>query len=282
MPMAMALARLMADIIPERKCPHADMLFAASANADFDHDTIRYCARKFDQVRTFRTKKDINGWPAGPNNHAHETARFFAQQVLSGRWKYSGILLGEPDCVPLRRDVFKLLQEEWLKGAPTVLGPWIVNGPVPYNQHINGNAIFGASFVYNNPNIFRADDWIGWDAQNAGFLLAHGRASMWIYSDYQHGTAKNPWQGCEHLFSRRALLKPHPFYRLGEQEVAYLHGIKKWDLAHRCVRSKLLAQTFPEDEETDRQALESDIHGGHHAVLAPDRPGAGDEGQPAG
>lgn len=261
MEMAMSLARLMADIIPEAKTPDADLMFAASANADFDHSTMRYCARKFSQVRTFRCTKDINGWPAGPNNQAHETARYFAQQCLSGRWQYSGILMGEPDCVPLRQDVFKLLREEWLQGHRTIMGPWVTNGPAPYNQHINGNAIFGAEFVYRNPQIFKAESWIGWDAQNAGFLLAHGRASKWMHSDYQHGTEQNPWRGCDHLFAPRPFFKPHPFWQMKEQQVAYMHGIKAWREAQACVRARLLGDTTNEESTTQKAIVGVDSRG---------------------
>lgn len=245
---AMSLARLMADVIEEKKCLDADMLFAASANADLDFETIRYCARKFSQVRTFRVQKDVNGWPAGPNNQAHETARYFAQQCLAGRWPYSGILMGEPDCVPLRRDCLKLLREEWDQGQQTVLGPWVTSGPAPYNQHINGNSIFGPQFIYKNSQIFRAEDWIGWDAQNAQFLMAHGRASLWMYSDYQLGTPQNPWKGCDHLFADREIRNPHPFWKLKTQKVAYLHGVKRWDLAQACVRERLLGETTEPDK----------------------------------
>jgi hypothetical protein len=240
--MAMNLARLIADVIPERKCSDFDMLFAASANADFDMPTIRYCARKFGQVRTFRCVKDINGWPAGPNNQAHETARYFAQQCMSGRWNYAGILLGEPDCVPLKREFFALIAAEWRQGPQTVMGPWITCGPAPYYQHINGNAVFGPHFVYNHPTIFRADDWIGWDAANADLLMQHGRASKWMYSDYQHGQDHNPWRDCDHLFSKREYRQPHPFWKLGVQDVAYLHGVKAWEKAHECVRERLLSE----------------------------------------
>lgn len=243
---AMSLARLMADIIPEKKCLDADMMFAASANADIDMATVRYCARKFAQVRTFRCIKDINGWPAGPNNQAHEVARYFAQQVQTDRWKYTGILMGEPDCVPTRRDVFSLLNEEWKKGPHTILGPWVTSGPAPYNQHINGNSIFGPAFIYTNPDLFRCDPWIGWDAANANFIMHHGRASLWMYSDYQLGTEQNPWKGCEHLFSDRPLRQPHPFWNLRTQKVAYVHGVKRWDLAQACVRERLLGETIDE------------------------------------
>jgi len=243
---AMSLARLMADIIPEKKCLDADMMFAASANADIDMATVRYCARKFAQVKTFRCIKDINGWPAGPNNQVHEVGRYFAQQVQTGRWKYSGILMGEPDCVPTRRDVFSLLNEEWKKSPHTVLGPWVTSGPAPYNQHINGNAIFGPAFIYTNPDLFRCDPWIGWDAANANFIMQHGRASLWMYSDYQLGTPSNPWKGCEHLFSDRPIRQPHPFWKLRTQKVAYVHGVKRWDLAQACVRERLLGETIDE------------------------------------
>lgn len=245
--MAMSLARLVADVIEERKCADADMLFAASANADFDHGTMRYCARKFSQVRTFRCINDINGWPAGPNNQAHESARHFAQQVQTGRWNYSGILMGEPDCVPLRRDFFRILRTEWEKGPQTVMGPWVTHGPTPYNQHINGNSIFGPKFIYQNTNIFRADDWIGWDAANANMLMTHGRASLWMHSDYKLGDdSVNPWKGCDHLFIDQEFRKPHPHWRLGSHEVAYLHGVKAWEEAQLCVRQKLLSETTKE------------------------------------
>lgn len=236
---AMSLARLVADLI-DGKCADADLMFATNTTADFDHDTMRYCARKFSQVRTFRAVKKAEGWPIGPNNQAHETARYFAQQCMIGRWKYSGILLGEPDCVPLRKDWLHLLREEWEKGPPTILGPWVTSGPKPFYQHINGNAIFGPEFVYKNTQIFRCEDWLGWDAANAQFLMSHGRPSLWMYSDYQLGTENNHWKGCEHLFSRRGMRKPHPFWKLKDQEVAYLHGAKRWDLAQACVRERLL------------------------------------------
>lgn len=240
--MAMNLARLVADVMPDGRSGDADMMFAASANADFDHATMRYCARKFGQVRTFRCLRDINGWPAGPNNQAHEVATHFAQMCRTGRWDYSGILMGEPDCVPLRRDFLTLLRQEWDQGPKTVLGPWVTNGPAPYNQHINGNSIFGPDFIYNHRQIFKAEDGIGWDAQNAGLLLKHGRASMWMYSDYQLGQPQNPWKGCDHLFSRRPLREPHPFWKLVDQEVAYCHGIKAWEEAQECVRQRLLGE----------------------------------------
>lgn len=248
MPAAMALARLIADVIPDKRCAEADFLFAASAKADFDFNTIRYVGRRFANVRTFRCVRDFEGWPKGPNNQAHETARYFAQQVLAGRWKYDGIFLGEPDCVPLRRDFLRLIAEEWSRGPQTVLGPWVTNGPKPWNQHINGNCVMGPQFIYNNPSLFRCEDWMGWDVGSCETIMAHGRASMWIYSDYQLGTPQNTWKGCEHLFSRRELQKPHPMWKLRFQDVAYLHGAKRWDLAHDCVRHRLLHEPIRHHE----------------------------------
>lgn len=237
---AVGLARLIADLVPESKCPYADFLFSASFQAEHDLATIRYVARKFDQVRTYRCIKNVNGWPQGPNNQAHETARHFAHMVHSGRWHYSGILLAEPDCVPLKRDWIKLLFDEWHAGTQNCLGPWVTYGPPPYQQHINGNAIFGPRFILSNSQIFRAPDWIGWDAHNAGFLMAEGRASKWIFSDYQHGTPGNPWRDCDWLFSDRPIFEPHPLWRHGPQSPAWLHGCKRWDLAQACVRERLL------------------------------------------
>lgn len=236
---AMSLVELICDTMEPGQEQFADFMFAASARADLDRHIVREAARRFRQVHTFRCTKDINGWPAGPNNQAFEVAHHFASMCLSGRWEYAGMLLAEPDCVPLRRDWIELLTREWHDGPPTCLGPWVTCGPAPYNQHINGNSIFGPHWIATHKQAFRAPSPIGWDAFNAGMIMSSGRASRWIFSDYVLGTERNPWRGCDDLFKPREILAPHPLARNGPQSPAWLHGPKCWKEAHACVRERL-------------------------------------------
>ena len=236
-PQAMALARLMADLEPG-KSTRADLLFSFRPGMIQDADSILYCARKF-QTFTLTGKQLGSGWPVGCNTQMFETYQHYCSMTARGKWDYAAMMLIEPDCVPLRPTWIKELQEEWHEGNQLVLGPWQGFEDAGI-EHINGNLMISHLFLRKVRNFLACSPKWGWDTEFAPQLLAHGRASRLIWSDYKLGSEVNPWRGCDFLFAPKKYRDPrHPL--LGQDlQPCWFHGIKTMK-GLECIREKLLS-----------------------------------------
>jgi hypothetical protein len=245
---AMGLARLIADLEP---APQTRMAFAFCPRFDtmMDPGVEMYVRNKFPDTRVLHCVNHTVGWPKGPNAMAHELYsrfHFHCHSERPDRWNYCAILMGEPDCVPLRPGWVEELQNEWyecnwawpLGNRQHVLGCWLTKSECDCAiPHINGNCMISPDFLSVYP-AFRMTNFGAWDTTHSVAMLEHGRPSRLILSDYGIGGQKRPWTGCSDVF-KNYLIPPESGHPLAGQSLSpcYLHGVKQ-ARAQQCVRDK--------------------------------------------
>jgi hypothetical protein len=230
---ASSLLRLLADVAPDGKYPEADLLVSFTHDAPANEDAIRYAARAFGRVHTFRCQKGPEGWPCGPNHQAEQTWRYFVASVRSGRWNYSGIFLAEPDGIPCSRDWLVRVASEWDKCGANALGCFVPQGPSGVADHVNGNLILSAHLSDIRKDFARAPRDIAWDWHYRKFLMEQAKPSETIFSDY-----KTPSTDPEVLIRERHFVKGHPQHGTPVRP-AWLHGTKNWQVVHQAMREFL-------------------------------------------
>lgn len=234
----MLLARLIADIEPQMR---SDVIFLFSARFDCPHDeeTMKYVRQKFEHVFKFTSRSQATGWPAGCNALWSESYQHCIENMRNGRWKgMEAILFMEADCCPLDLNWINHLKHEYKNCGKMVLGCWLDESDCGVT-HINGNCII-------HKDLWRKDKGIlspgpgAWDGERPGTYLTNGAPSRLIFSDYHHGTDRNPWRSCDHLFStRRYPGAGNPLYGQDVNPV-WLHGVKG-PAALECARKRLLS-----------------------------------------
>ena len=150
-PQAMRLARLIADIEPERR---EDVLFVFVARWDcaMDPNVGAYVCQKFNTDYAISISR-LAGWPDGPNGMALTTLRYAARRcetspLFAPNNDWLGLLMIEPDCVPVHRDWLNILIAEWTRqraAGKWLMGAWRNSGG-PYG-HINGNCVTRPDFA---------------------------------------------------------------------------------------------------------------------------------------
>lgn len=135
---AMRLARIIADIEPEMR-HDIEFCFVRRFDCEPDVDTMLYVAGKF-RVSAFKTHTKWTGWPAGPNAMARDLlVESLRRTKTDESWRMAGgLLLLEPDCMPLSRNWLNELSAAWEKtGADKwLMGAWRPSGGE--FGHING------------------------------------------------------------------------------------------------------------------------------------------------
>lgn len=228
---AMALARLLADLGPS---PH-HLLFYARYDCDHDAATIDYCAQAFAGTHHASSKRKISGWPIGPNAMVMDLFQLSHLKHKRGEWDYSGIMLLESDCVPLRRTWLDEIHQEWAEGKQLVLGHWIGQKNNPNQSHMNGNLIFSPRLTFTFGQLLSDNvPKQAWDVEFWRYYWKAARASKLIYSDY-----RVKFTDCATLHAPRSYPKGHAFPGAPIQP-AWLHGCKD-PRALECVRAALLA-----------------------------------------
>ena len=237
MKQAMALARLIADLEPAKR-DDCIFLFSARFDAEWDENTMRHVANKF-QVRKFRTKKHSIGWPAGPNQQMAQSYIYAIEQQRMGALPIDAVFFMEADCLPLKPGWLDDIIAEYKACGKAILGPWLTRGDGNCNEHVNGNCIISIDFWKTHRHFMNPPDHSGWDSYFAFAILPEAAPSRLIFSDYRLGTDDNPWKGCEYLWlPKRYPGKGNPLY--GQELLpVWLHGLKTIE-GVECVRKKLL------------------------------------------
>lgn len=220
------------------KSPHADLLLSAAADTTIDYRVVQRAGLAFDHVRTFRCRRQIVGWPHGPNGQMRDTLAYFATR----KWGYSAIWLTEPDCLPLAADFIAQVHAEWASTnrliMGCVIGQFPEGNPDGTQVHVNGNMVIAAEFPRLYPEIITVKTTIAWDAAHRLNLMHHTLASRTIYSDYKLGEPRNPWRDCGHLWREVTYFDRHPL--AGQPfRPAWMHGCKD-PRGLACVRERLL------------------------------------------
>ena len=203
---AMRLAKLIADIEPKPR-EDVEVVFVARYDCDHDKETISYVSQKF-PVHWITTHTKWTGWPGGCTAVALDTLEW----VAANRKDAVGVLMIEPDCVPMGADWLNQLLDEWNDARMLdkwIMGAWRDSGG-PYG-HLNGNCVLLPAFA----NLVRARDIIGpdlaWDAAVAPYIKDH-----W----YITGAIKNCFE------SRNATIQRMLTPDVGEFAPALVHGFK--------------------------------------------------------
>lgn len=163
-PQAMRLARLIADIEPRRR-EDVEFVFVRRFDASHpDGQLLSDVVHKF-PTSVFTTRTQWSGWPAGPNAMAKDIFCALDDSV------FDGILLIEPDCVPLARDWLDQLIVEWEAAhaeGKWIMGAWRDSGG-PYG-HINGNGVFSADLAHLIPLSEIVTQHLAWDCAIAPYV----------------------------------------------------------------------------------------------------------------
>lgn len=230
---ATALLDLVVDLTLQanggKRSEAADLLVNPSFDAPIDMSALRRAGRAFAHVLTFRGRSRVSGWPQGPNVQASEVFQYFVTRQRAGLWNYTGLMLAEPDSVPLRDDFLACIQSEWNATDRLVLGCWIgqfPNGnPDGSQSHINGNLVIDHRFADLHPDFLLRHTPIAWDAFWRFQLVANAKASMTIFSDYRLGSPENPIPDDDHMWRPIRVFNTHPLAGL-TWHPAWLHGPK--------------------------------------------------------
>ncbi len=184
---AMTLARFIAEIEPARR---EDIRFRFVTRFDArnpDPETFAQVGKKFDVSWGRTSRYPWSGWPSGPNGMAKEILLGAPKMLHEAGWdEVGGVLLLEPDCVPLSRSWLTNLATEWAVardlGGKAIMGSWRGSGPAC--GHINGNCIF-------RPDIAKAagaeaiGPHMAWDCDIAPRLKNKWHVTGLIRNDFQ-------------------------------------------------------------------------------------------------
>ncbi len=223
-PQAMELARFVADL--ERR-PRDDVEFLFSRRFDCTQclETFAYVAKKF-PISTFKGPPHEVGWPQGPNGLALATMReIYHRQDSPCSHNISGVLLMEPDDVPLARDWIDQLKAEWEIAREN--GAWImgsVRQPAghPY-PHCNGNCVIRPDFAAL-VDINRVPPGFAWDCSVAPQLQGRMHATGLIRNDFQSRGATEELLRTPEVGTVRPVLS-HGFKDRSAMEIA-----RRWTL----------------------------------------------------
>lgn len=239
----MKLMRLIADLEPEFN-NYADFLtFPRVDTRTRDWRAVDALKKKF-VVHEGRSKRQVAGWPLGPNAVAMDAFRHVYTSWLAGGFPYEAAFLIEADGLPLRRTWIKELVDEWKSQSGLALGHWDGHAnDLERGSHMNGNMMFHPKLIQNIQELAYGEiPQMGWDMKFWPKIKPFATPSKLIYSDYRLNTPKNPLRGCPHIFEPRWHSHQHNPLFGKKLYPCYLHGIK--GLAGiECVRSKFLVET---------------------------------------
>jgi hypothetical protein len=235
-----ALLRLIYDVQSEPS--NADILLYPRRDTKIrDLNCYEYLRGKFG-LEYGRSRRQLQGWPHGPNAQAMDIFRQTYESWRAGMFNYKAVLLMEADCVPLRASWLRELHEEWDSQSGEALGHWDGSGKVLYapKSHMNGNMLFHPELVHHVQDLAYADAPNGgWDMIFWPQIAPHATPSRLIYNDYRLNTTNNPLKTPERLFRPRFHSDPENPLHGQELNPCWLHGCKG-TVAIDMVRKKLL------------------------------------------
>lgn len=231
---AMDLSRLMVDTIGH-KTDLADILFFARYDCAVDNDAVIHAETAFKKVHVAQSKRRMTGWPIGPNAMAMDLFALVHSKHVKKEWDYSGVMMIEADCIPLRSTWLTELYAEWHAGQQMIMGAWIGSKRDPIKSHINGNLIFSPRITHVVPALLSSTTpTLAWDVRFWKNWMHVAKPSRLIYSDY-----KVDFTDCDVLWAPRTYTAADS--PLADQTLSpcWLHGCK--DLrALECARERLL------------------------------------------
>lgn len=188
---ALELAQLICDLEPVRR-PETEfwLVYRKDTPLTAMKDFNAMAAQKFARSGARCARNHDVGWPGGSNMLA--ASAFMEMSVLrrDGLFRNDAFLLFEPDCVPMRADWLDRLSDEWemaKRNGKEATGCWHqVAGPE--TLHMNGNAIFGATYYDRHPNLMVGPATQGWDYFFRDHIISLSQDSAFVCQVYGMGT----------------------------------------------------------------------------------------------
>jgi hypothetical protein len=175
---------MIADIEPVYR-PDIKFVFVYRFDCEPDQETIMYVSHKF-QTETFKSHLKWEGWPAGPNGMAVDILRALDGRTKTGEWKdITGMLLIEPDCVPLTTAWLYLIMHEWEQARAQgkwIMGAWRDSGT--QWGHINGNCVVRPDFA-KLVDLDCVSQHFAWDCAVSYFTHDHWHITSLILNCFQ-------------------------------------------------------------------------------------------------
>jgi hypothetical protein len=195
---AFQLTQLICDIEPKRRDNTEFFLMYRKDCPSWVPKEFEKLARaKFARVGARMARNHDTGWPGGPNMLAGSA--FIEMTILrrEGALQNSGVLLFEPDCIPLAKDWLDRLSTEWVQTEAQGLeacGHWHDGGPM--ELHMNGNAIWMADFFDRHPTWIVGSGCQGWDFFFRDKYLPISRDTNLIFQHWnRHGISEAELDG---------------------------------------------------------------------------------------
>lgn len=183
---ALALAKLLADIEPERRDDVA-LIFAQRFDVQMSADIYhaqQYCARKF-PIFHISSEREQTGHPNGCYGLWAGTAEQCYRHYCR-TWPYHSVFFCEADGAPLRRDWIDLLKR---RHAETLAaGKRITGHIVPENKHccrlVDGTLLMHISCWADHPSLHTCRRDVAWDVFHAQTLLSEAIDNRAIVGKY--------------------------------------------------------------------------------------------------
>ncbi len=188
---ALRLAKFIAEIEPQRRHDIEFVFVRRWDAAPVDDATLAHVAEKF-RVSQCETVTRWTGWPAGPNAMAVDflTRASWLNQP-GGEWEnVSGILLLEPDCVPLSANWLDQIIRSWdfaCIDQAWCMGSWRNSGGE--FGHINGCAVYRTDFAKLVGLHRLGENDIAWDCWHSQFSHKHWARSGLFLNRFQERNA---------------------------------------------------------------------------------------------
>ena len=157
--MAKDVCRLMADLQTDPVGSAAQVMLCYRQDCALDKEMLQILAPKF-SVKEFRCTSPFKGWPSGPNGMFGSTMIHVGNTMPHAKC----VFWMEADCVPMKKDWFKDLANDWKNRPPKVniVGhKFSVNGEQS-GMHINGVAMYDNQISRIFPEITGCDT-VAWD-----------------------------------------------------------------------------------------------------------------------
>ena len=186
---AEALARFIAEIEPESRKDVVIRFVARYDSPHLDMDVFKVVSKKFD-VSWVHSRRKWKGWPDGPNGMALDILEDGTRALENAGWyDVDGLVLLEPDCVPLANDWLNMLKAEWqvaLSQEKWIMGSW--RGSGPECGHINGNCVVRPDLA-KKISLLHPAMGLAWDCWLAPRLKNHWHITGLIRNDFQSRNA---------------------------------------------------------------------------------------------